>query len=115
MSKPSEGGRHHGNELDLGSRHFRTRRDEIKAGQSRRHNGLGKRALSQQHAIDSIRPLLADPESASGIGLRVEVHDQDLLAALRHGGAEADCGGCLAHPALLIADHEDRHFAPCHT
>ena len=49
----------------------------------------------------------ADAEASGGVALWIGVDQQHLLAHRGQGGAEVDRRGGLAHPALLVGDHQD--------
>jgi hypothetical protein len=51
-----------------------------------------------------------DPQSASGIALRIEVHEERAIACEGKGPGEIHGGGGFPHPPFLIRNAEDpRH------
>jgi transposase-like protein len=55
----------------------------------------------------------ADPEADAGVGLRIEVHQEDLLSEVtRQRSRQVDGGRGLPHPALLVGDGygDSRHL-----
>ncbi len=97
------------NELYLRTRHLERRGQEIEAADGCRDDGLSDRLLPQQDAVDGPVPVLPHSEAAGGVRLRVEVDDEHAGPSGGQGGAQADRGGGLAHPALLVADGDGGH------
>ncbi len=75
---------------------------------------FGQRARSLLLGQDGVK---ASPfgcghaEGAAGVGLRVEVEDEDVAAQFREARGEVHCRGSLAHPALLIGHGNYFHEA----
>ena len=63
--------------------------------------------LVDDDVVDGGVVAAAQPEAGRGVGLRVEVDEQDADAPGRQLGAEVDRGRRLADAALLVGDCED--------
>ena len=54
-----------------------------------------------------------DAQAAGGIGLRIDIDQQDVPALLRQTGAEIDGGRCLSNAALLAGNRDDSTHSLC--
>ncbi|MNT18446.1 hypothetical protein D3C72_1536570 [compost metagenome] len=62
---------------------------------------------ADQHLVHAVlQRLLVDARTHRGIALRVQVDQQHALVLRGQAGGEVHRGGGLAHPALLVCNHE---------
>ena len=73
-------------------------------------DGLRHRHLADEGVVDPLGHGLVHPHAGGGVGLGVEVAQEDPLSRLGQGGGEVDAGGGLAHAALLVDDR----YGSCH-
>lgn len=72
---------------------------------------IGRQEIEQDFVGAARDGGLVHAEAGGGVGLRVEVHDEDALAELRQVRAEVDGSGGFAHAAFLIDEGVDAsHF-----
>ena len=78
-------------------------RDQIQAGYPGRPDHVANRLVTQQH-IRRGRFEFGASEShrETGRGLAIQVHQQDPLFVFDQRGGQADGGGGLGHPALIV-------------
>ena len=80
--------------------------------------GCRQRMVAREDPIGGHAAILAlHAQAGRRVALRVEIHDQDLLAHGRERGPQIDGRGGLADPAFLIGQDEDSgrlvtHVAP---
>ncbi len=74
-----------------------------------------QRAFAEQGAVGAGAGGFVQADAAGGVGLRIDVHEEDALAEGGETGGEVDGRGGFAHPALLIGDSHDvaRHGGQC--
>ena len=72
---------------------------------------IGRQEIEQDFVGAARDGGLVHAEAGGGVGLRVEVHDEDALAELRQIRAEVDGSGGFTHAAFLIDESVDAsHF-----
>ena len=72
---------------------------------------VGREEVKQDFVGAARHFVLVHTEGGGGVGLRVEVHDEDALSELRQIRAEVDGSGGFAHAAFLIDEGVDSgHF-----
>ena len=87
---------------------------QIQTGQSGGHDALGQLGLTDQRLIDAQALIVAiDAETARGIGLGVDIHDQDVATLLSQARAEIDGGGRLSDAAFLAGNRDDSTHSLC--
>ena len=101
-----------GDQLHVGAGQVGPRGHHPEPGYQRRLRRFLHRGRTDQQVIGidgAGRP--PDAQSRTGVGLRIEVDDQDLLADGSHGGGQVDGGGCLADAAFLVGEGEHPGFS----
>src|SRR5206468_12311533 len=88
--------RHDRDELHLSTGHIRSRWEKVKTVEIGMDDRFCDRELLEQDRVDPAA-VLADSEPAGGVCLRVQVDDEDALAALDERCREADGGGGLPY------------------
>ena len=64
--------------------------------------------IVDQHIIHAAgQTALIDAQTAGGVSLGVQIHQQGLLPAFSQTGSQIDAGGGLSHPALLVGHSND--------
>src|SRR5207253_2963747 len=99
----------HRSERDLGPGQVDLGRNQLQPWHAGRHRCFRNCALAGEQVIygqPCTRRVEAEPRG--GVGLWIEVHQQDGVPELGQGGAEVDGGGGLAYPALLVYHRQDR-------
>src|SRR5438876_9001928 len=64
-------------------------------------------AVAEQYAVSAVTFSLFQPQTAGGVGLRIEVEQQHALAEHREARRQIYGGRGLTDPALLIGDRDD--------
>ena len=67
------------------------------------------RALANEGSVNGLALERRKAEAAGGIGLGIEVDEQDARAAVGEAGGEIDRGRGLTHAAFLVGDRDDFH------
>src|SRR5262249_15255166 len=83
--------------------------DDRKALADRLDDLLRLRGPGEQRIDRGRQGLRVEAERDGGVGLRVEVDEQDALAEFREARAQVDRGGALADAALLIDECDGVH------
>ena len=73
---------------------------------------IARIARADEHVVDGQPIPMTATETAAGVALRIDVHQQHPLAQLRHTRAQVDRRRRLAHAALLICHRNDLAHAP---
>src|SRR5258708_23738884 len=97
--------------LDAGKINGRGR--DIELCHRRRNDGVTQQGLAHHHIGHRIASIAAvDAKSGRGVTLRIESHDEHLLAPGSDPGAWGDCRGRLDPTAFLIWGWEPRARPP---
>ena len=89
--------------------------NDFKAFESRFLNFVLQRAVAEQNAIGARTIDFFQAEAAGGVGLRIQIKQQDAPPNRGDTGSQIDCSRGLAHSALLIGNSNDfgRHLRTC--
>ena len=99
-------------ELRLAAGQVDRRRDEREPLADGADHVPGLRGSGEQR-VDGGRALLRiQAERDGGVGLRVEIDEQDALTEARQTGAQVHRGGALADAALLVDECDGVHDSP---
>jgi hypothetical protein len=72
-----------------------------------RLDDAGDGLVAEENVVDAGAGGFFDAQAAGGVGLGIEVDQENLLAALGQAGGEIDGGGGLADAAFLVGDGDD--------
>ena len=95
--------------LDLRARQVEVGGDDKKVVDAGRQHLLGQLGFADQRAVQAQALGAFQTERAGGVGLRVEVNEQNTPAQLRQTRRQADRRGGFTHPALLVGDGDELH------
>jgi len=74
-----------------------------------RQDALFRSKLAEQGRVQAGHVFSVNAHAAGGIGLRIQVNDQDFLLQLGQGGGQVDGRGGFSHSPLLVGDGDDFH------
>ena len=74
-----------------------------------RPDALFRRNLVEQGGVQAGRLPGVDAQAAGGVGLRVQVNNENFLFQLGQGGGQVDSRGGLSHSPFLVGDGDDFH------
>jgi hypothetical protein len=70
---------------------------------------IRRAGLAEEDWIEALAGRVFEAQPARGIGLRVEIDEEDAAASLRSPSRQMDGRGGFAHPSLLIDDGYNAH------
>ena len=65
--------------------------------------------LSEEYGVQTFARNMFQAQAAGGVGLGIEVDQEDPLTGFGRSGSQMDGGGGFAHPPLLIYDGHNAH------
>jgi hypothetical protein len=78
--------------------------NDFEARECRGLNLVRQRTFAQQWMIGTAALGFFEAEATGGVGLRVEIDEQDALTTSGKACGKVDGGGGFTHPALLVGD-----------
>src|SRR5215469_955109 len=81
--------------------------DDVEAVEGGALDFFGKRAFAKQGTVGAAALGFFEAEAAGGVGLRVEVEEEDAFAVGGKAGGEVDGGGGFSNAAFLVGDGYD--------
>ena len=94
-------------QLNVGSAQIHFAGDDVQPLERAGLNFFQQPAFAQQHAIGAGAFGFFQTQSAGGVGLRVQVEEQDPAAHRGDASGQVDRGGGLAYATFLVGDRDD--------
>lgn len=94
-------------DVDFGPGEIHFGGDEVEPGDGGGLDDAGDGLVVEQNVVDAGAGGFFHAEATGGVGLGVQINQQDLLAALGEAGGQIDGGGGFADSAFLVGDGND--------
>ena len=98
-----------GSQFDLGPGQIQFRGQHLKAGLACRLKHFHRAGLAEENGVEALAGDGFEAESAGGVGLGVEVDQEDAVPSLRRAGGKMNGGGRLADATFLVHHGHDAH------
>jgi len=96
-------------QLDFRTRKIQFRGENLQVGVAGRLQHVGSLGLPKKDGVEAFSGSMLESETAGGIGLGIEVDEENATACLGRPCSQMNGGGSLSHPPFLIHNGNYAH------